>query len=797
MSADTTALQKGLKGAKGHMNKLSGALKMGAVAGGAALAGLGVASVKLGLDFEKSMAEVKTLLPDITEKAFGKMKDDVLKFSAEMGIATDKAVPALYQAISAGVPKENVMEFMEVAAKAAIGGVTELETAVDGITSVVNAYGSEVLSAQKASDLMFTAVRLGKTDFNQLSNSLFNVVPTAASLGIGLDEVAASLAVMTAQGVPTSVATTSLRQAFVEASKGGTKLDEAIKKLSGGEGLGALVAEGETASSVFEALRKSMPEQDFKDLFGSVEAMNAVLQITGPNADKMADALAEMGASSGATNKAFDTMAATASFKLNKAINQVKVGMTILGGKILPVLIEGFEKVTTFIQQRLIPAFRDWWEKHGPGVMSFLRDTASLLRSILVPALDTLRDAWAAIAPVIEQHVLPVLKKVGKFLLEHKPLLIAIAAAILLLVSPWLAVAAAIVVVLAKWDAISQFFSKDVPAAIDDFLDKIGEIPIIGEIFKGAFEEARIIVETVFALIKTNVETAINAIKDIIQIVTAIIHGDWDEAWTGIKNLVTGIWIGIYNNIVIVLDAIKQILWNRIRALKDVAEDAWGLVETYFKETIPDWFKNNWKDILIGVFGGIPALLMWKFRDKLADAVIEVSTSLKQKGESIAGWIKEGVAILPGKIKQIAIDTVNAFWDGLKSMKDWIIEKVTGFFGDIAGAAKDAIGDLIPGSPSKFGLAVGRGFGEGIALGIEQMMPAVTNAMTGFQKALAMPTAPTFAGGVTATPVPVRGVSGGGGREVHIHFDGPLLGDQRQLEEIADRLEPVLRRRLG
>jgi len=29
------------------------------------------------------------------------------------------------------------------------------------------------------------------------------------------------------------------------------------------------------------------------------------------------------------------------------------------------------------------------------------------------------------------------------------------------------------------------------------------------------------------------------------------------------------------------------------------------------------------------------------------------------------------------------------------------------------------------------------------------------------------------------------------------NFNGPLMGDRRQLEEIASRLEPILRRRLG
>src|SRR5690554_3689738 len=98
-----------------------------------------------------------------------------------MGVVTKDVVPALYQSLSAGVPKDNVFEFLEVANKAAIGGIAKLETSVDGLSSVVNAYGSDVLDVGKASDLMFTAIRLGKTSFDELSSSLYNVIPTASA----------------------------------------------------------------------------------------------------------------------------------------------------------------------------------------------------------------------------------------------------------------------------------------------------------------------------------------------------------------------------------------------------------------------------------------------------------------------------------------------------------------------------------------------------------------------------------------------------------------------------------------
>lgn len=260
--------------------------------------------------FEAGVSEVFTLMPGASAEAMGQMKRDVLAFGVEVGRTSDEVLPALYQAISAGVPTDNVFDFMQIASDAALGGVTDLETAIDGITSVVNAYGAEVLDAATASDVMFTAVRLGKTDFSQLSSSLFNVIPTAASLGVSFADVAAQLAVLTAQGTPTSVATTQIRAAFVEASRDGTRLSNAIKDLTG-KSFAELIAEGRTTSEIFDLLRQSVPENEFRGLFGSVEAMNAVLGITGPNAQSAADAFDQTSNSIGATAAAADTMRMT------------------------------------------------------------------------------------------------------------------------------------------------------------------------------------------------------------------------------------------------------------------------------------------------------------------------------------------------------------------------------------------------------------------------------------------------------------------------------------------------------
>ena len=352
--------EKNVRRSTGRMGKAVKFIGLGFAGAGVAAAGVGVASLKLAADFDKAFSEVRTLLPKVSDEAFGALQKDLRDFSNETGTVTTEAIPALYQAISAGVPRENVMDFLRVANKAAVGGVTDLETAVDAITSTVNAYGPEVLSATQASDIMFTAVRLGKTTFDELGAALFNVVPTAASFGVGLDQVSAALAVTTAQGVPTKIATTQLRQAFVEAGKESSILAKTIKERTG-KSFSQLIKEGKPVHRIFQDLREDMPEDDFRNLFSSVEAANAALLITGDAAERVDDALAEMSTSAGATDKAFATVADTATFRMQKAMNLMRNVLLEIGLALLPALVEVLDKAVL----PALTAFAGWMSDHS------------------------------------------------------------------------------------------------------------------------------------------------------------------------------------------------------------------------------------------------------------------------------------------------------------------------------------------------------------------------------------------------------------------------------------------------
>jgi TP901 family phage tail tape measure protein len=224
-----------------------------------------------------------------------------------------------------------------VASDAALGGVTSLATAVDGITSVVNAYGAEAISAGQASDLMFAAVRGGKTNFDELSRSLYNVIPTAASLNLEFGNVTAALATLTAQGTPTTVATTQLRQLLVELSKEGGEAAKTFERLSG-ESFAEFVAKGGNLAQALAIMEKGAADSNVRlsDLFSSVEAGNAALGLTGAATAKFASELDAAAKASGATAEAAAIMSDSLEHQEALAVAAKKELLLLIGEALEP-----------------------------------------------------------------------------------------------------------------------------------------------------------------------------------------------------------------------------------------------------------------------------------------------------------------------------------------------------------------------------------------------------------------------------------------------------------------------------
>ena len=69
----------------------------------------GKEAMSVSREFESGMAEVFTLLPDMSKSAMDNMSSDVKKFVKETGNTLNDTTSALYQAISAGVSKDDAI----------------------------------------------------------------------------------------------------------------------------------------------------------------------------------------------------------------------------------------------------------------------------------------------------------------------------------------------------------------------------------------------------------------------------------------------------------------------------------------------------------------------------------------------------------------------------------------------------------------------------------------------------------------------------------------------------------------
>ncbi len=326
-----------LKSATSVGGKMGDKLKL--AVGGAIGSGVGAAlGVALGgtvqfAAFEKRMNEVFTLLPDLSQTAMDEMTNDVKAFARETGNTTDKVVPALYQAISAGVAKENVFDFLRTANEAAVAGVASTEDSVNLLSAVTKAYGDTSQEAvEKVADLAFQTVKLGQTTFPDLARSIGAVTPLAAALGVTQEELFGITATLTGVTGNTSEVMTQQKAVMTALIKANPQMAEGLKKIGFETGTAAVASLGLTGT--LDALEGTTGgnTQSMAEMLGSTEALTAVLALTGAQSEVAADKLGQMGEATGGVTVAFERMDSGAEATARKFAATMETMAIDLGG---------------------------------------------------------------------------------------------------------------------------------------------------------------------------------------------------------------------------------------------------------------------------------------------------------------------------------------------------------------------------------------------------------------------------------------------------------------------------------
>ncbi|EHU8854560.1 phage tail tape measure protein [Enterococcus faecalis] len=482
---------------------------------------IGGFATKQAIEVETQFAKVSTLL-DSSQVDFQKYKNEIAKTATDMGVSFEEYSESVYSAISASVDQADAVNFVGDAVKLAKGGFTETATAVDLLTTTINAYNLKATDAGKISDYLISTQNLGKTTVNELASSMGKVIPIANANNVGMNELSTAYAVMTKNGIATAETGTMVKAMLNELGKTGSQADKALKEIAG-KSFKQLMDEGNNLSDVLNLMNEHAHKNGLalNDMFGSVEAGTAALTLSKGEGSEYNEILKQINDSAGATQEAFDKMDDTPARKMEKAQLRIADAMRQVGEVVIPIVADIAEKVSQFVT-----AFSNWFGSLDEGSKQTILMIAGVVAAIgpVLVVLGTLASSISSLIPVIAFIASPI------------GLVIAAVAA-------WVA---AIVVAYNKigWfrDFINTSFKviKDIVVGVFNVLKDTTKstFDFITGFIGGAMDGA-------VKIISDYVNAITRIFGGIIDFVTGVFTGDWSRAWQGIVDIFGGIFEGI------------------------------------------------------------------------------------------------------------------------------------------------------------------------------------------------------------------------------------------------------------
>lgn len=528
-----------------------------------AITGAGTASVVAASDFETSMAKLSTIA-DTSKVSTDDLKQQIMEVSNQYGVSAADIAEAAYSAISAGQNTEDAVQFVADAMQLAKAGFTDSGTAIDTLTTILNAYGDASGSAADISDRLITTQNLGKTTVAELGSSMGKVIPTAAMYGVNLDNLASAYVTTTKNGIATAESTTYINGMLNELGKSGSTASEVLEKKTG-KSFKELMDDGSSLSDVLAIVQQAADEsgKSMADMFGSQEAAKAAATIV-QHADDFNSAMDAMVDSSGKTADAFavvDDTTATTLEKLKTSAQNVAISF---GETLLPVV----EEVMGYVQQ-----FVDWLQSLDDEQRQMIVTIAAVIAAI-APALIVVGSVVTGVGKVIT-GVGDVITTAGSLVgfitgtvvpgitgaLSGLFAFLAANPVVLIIGIVTAAILGLVAFIGIKGDEIQGLLQK-----LDDFLQGVFATDWT-KIFGGVLGEA---LNMFFADVKNIWDSIKKVLDGIIDFIRGIFSGDWERVWKGVVEIFSGVFGGLAAVAKIPLNAIIRLVNTAINGINGV-----------------------------------------------------------------------------------------------------------------------------------------------------------------------------------------------------------------------------------
>ncbi len=344
----------------------------------------GVESIRTAMSNETAFAKASTLLKgDDLEKYF----EGLIDISNRTGVAFADLAESMYSALSAGVPQDNVLSFVEDTVNLSKGGFTQTATAIDIVTTALNAYQMEMTEATHVQDVLITTQNLGKTTVDELASNMGKLIPTANSVNVAFDQLGAMYATVTANGVATAETTTYLNSMINELGASGSTAEKAMMEATKGTDMAGkkfseISAMGYDVTDVLSLMDDYAQStgKSLSDMFSSSEGAKAA-SILLSNMESYKENIVAMEQSAGAASTAAETMMNTTTEKVQVAKNQIDNLVNTIAESLLPVIGETAQEISDAASAGDLKETAEQIGDFAAGTLSFLLKNIKLIGS--------------------------------------------------------------------------------------------------------------------------------------------------------------------------------------------------------------------------------------------------------------------------------------------------------------------------------------------------------------------------------------------------------------------------------
>ena len=194
------------------------------------LGGVAAASAKVGMEFEAQMSRVKAI-SGATADELTRLQEQAKELGATTSFSATEAAQGMENLASAGFKTEEVMAAMPGMLDLAASSGEDLATSADIAASTLRGFGLEATEAAHVADVLAKNAADTNAAVADTGDAMKYIAPVAHSMGLSLEEVAASIGIMADSGTQGSQAGTSLRGALSRLAKPTDDMAEKMEEL--------------------------------------------------------------------------------------------------------------------------------------------------------------------------------------------------------------------------------------------------------------------------------------------------------------------------------------------------------------------------------------------------------------------------------------------------------------------------------------------------------------------------------------------------------------------------------------